>query len=80
MNEIKLTEMSAAALNAVKAAGGRMSMSALAEAVGRTEKSVGANVTDLKRKGLAVREPVDEGGEKPVTYVVLTDDGVAFEG
>ena len=79
MENIKLTEKSAEVFNYVKANGGRVSIDELAEATSRTARSIGANVTDLAKKGLAVREKVDvEGQEKPVTYVVLTDDGANF--
>ena len=37
-------------------------------------------MTDLTKKGLVVRDKVEvEGAEKPVTYVVLTEDGQTFE-
>jgi predicted transcriptional regulator len=79
MENIKLTEKSAEVFNSVKANGGRVSIDELAEATHRTARSIGANVTDLAKKGLAVREKVDvEGQDKPVTYVVLTDDGANF--
>ena len=52
----------------------------LASALGRTERSIGANVTDLKKKGLAERDKVaaEAEGEKDITYVVLTDEGKSF--
>ncbi len=76
---MKLTEKSAEVLNYVKTNGGKVSIPELAEALGRTERSVGANVTDLTKKELAAREKVEiEGAEKPVTYVVLTDAGMNF--
>ena len=79
MENIKLTEKSAEVFNYVKANGGRVSIDELAEAIGRTTRSIGANVTDLAKKDLACREKVDvEGQDKPVTYVCLTDAGKAF--
>ncbi len=76
---MKLTEKSTQVLDYVKANGGKVSIPELAEALSRTERSVGANVTDLTKKGLAQREKVEvEGADKPVTYVVLTDEGVNF--
>lgn len=76
---MKITEKSFEVLNAIKSAGGRMSVADLAVALDRTERSVGANITDLSKKGLAVREKVEvEGAEKPVTCAVLTDDGMTF--
>lgn len=59
--------------------GGKVSIPELASALDRTERSVGANVTDLTKKGLAAREKVEvEGAEKPITYVVLTEKGQTF--
>lgn len=76
---MKLTEKSNEVFEYVKNNGGKVSIPELAQALGRTERSVGANVTDLTRKKLAVREKVEvEGAEKPVTYVVLTDEGKTF--
>ena len=76
---MKLTEKSTQVLDYVKANGGKVSIEELAEALSRTPRSVGANVTDLAKKGLAQREKVEvEGADKPVTYVVLTDEGVNF--
>lgn len=76
---MKLTEMSNAVFNYVKENGGRVSIDELASALDRTTRSVGANVTDLTKKGLVVREKVTvEGAEKPVTYVQITDEGKEF--
>lgn len=76
---MKLTEMSNEVFNYVKENGGRVSIDELANAVGRTTRSVGANVTDLSKKGLVVRDKVTvEGAEKPVTYVQITDEGKTF--
>ena len=76
---MKLTEKSTQVLDYVKANGGKVSIPELAQALDRTERSVGANVTDLTKKGLAAREKVEvEGAEKPVTYVVLNADGMNF--
>lgn len=76
---MKLTEKSNEVLNYVKTNGGKVSITELADALGRSERSVGANVTDLTKKELAAREKVEvEGLDKPVTYVVLTDAGMNF--
>ena len=76
---MKLTEKSTQVLDYVKANGGKVSIEELAEALSRTPRSVGANVTDLAKKGLAQREKVEvEGADKPITYVVLTKEGVDF--
>lgn len=77
---MKLTEKSLEVFNYVKENGGRVSIDELANALGRTTRSVGANVTDLSKKGLAAREKVAGEGEdaKEITYVVLTAEGAAF--
>lgn len=76
---MKLTEKSMEVLNYVRDNGGKVSIAELAGALGRTERSVGANVTDLTKKNLAAREKVEvEGADKPVTYVVLNADGMNF--
>ena len=76
---MKLTEKSNEVFEYVKANGGKVSIPELAQALDRSERSVGANVTDLTKKELAVREKVEvEGADKPVTYVVLTEAGQTF--
>ena len=81
MDAIKITEKSAEVFNYVKNNGGRVSVDEICEATGRAARSINANVTDLQKKELVVREKVEvEGKDKPVTYVVLTEAGQAFEG
>ena len=76
---MKLTEKSNEVFEYVKSNGGKVSIPELAQALDRTERSVGANVTDLTKKGLAVRDKVEvEGADKQVTYVVLTEAGATF--
>lgn len=76
---MKLTEMSSAVLNYVKDNGGHVAIDEICTALDRGARSVGANVTDLQKKGLVVREKITvEGAEKPITYVNLTDDGASF--
>ncbi len=76
---MKLTEKSNEVFEYVKANGGKVSIPELADALDRGPRSIGANVTDLTKKGLATREKVEvEGEDKPVTYVVLTDEGHNF--
>lgn len=75
---MKLTEMSSEVLEYVKNNGGRVSMTELSDALGRSTRSVGANVTNLasEKYGFVVREKVEvEGEDKPVTYVVITEAG-----
>lgn len=73
-----LKEKTQEALDAIKANGGRISTAKLAEALGVAANSVTGRVNSLVKNELAYREKVDEGGEKPVTYVCLTDAGKAF--
>ncbi len=77
---VKLTEKSMEVLNYVKDNGGRVSIPEITAEIGRaSDRSTGANVTDLQKKELVVREKVEvEGADKPVTYVVLTDEGKAW--
>jgi len=77
---MKLTEKSNEVFEYVKANGGKVSVDELAEALGRTTRSVNANVTDLQKKALIVREKVAGEGEdaKDITYVVITDAGMSF--
>ena len=76
---MKLTDKSSEVFEYVKNNGGKVSIPELATALDRSERSVGANVTDLTKKKLAVREKVEvEGADKPVTYVVLTEEGKVF--
>ena len=76
---MKLTEKSNEIFEYLKANGGRVSIEELANATGRSARSVGANVLDLQKKKLVVREKEEvEGAEKPVAYAVLTDEGRNF--
>ena len=77
---MKLTEKSMEVFNYVKENGGRVSINELVEATGRAARSINANVTDLCKKPLAVREKEAGEGEdaKEITYVVLTDEGKEF--
>jgi len=75
----KLTEKSMEVFEYVKKAGGKVSVPELVQALGRNERSIGANLTDLKKKGFGEREKVEvEGEEKAVTYFVLNDEGKAW--
>lgn len=77
---MKLTEKSLNVFNFVKENGGRVSIDAICEGLGLAARSINANVTDLSKKGLVIRDKVAGEGEdaKDITYVVLTDDGAAF--
>lgn len=75
----KLTDKSFEVFEYIKNAGGKVSLPELAQALGRTERSIGANLTDLKKKGFGEREKVEvDGEEKPVTYFVLNAEGMAW--
>lgn len=74
-----LTSKSNEVFEYLKNNGGKVSIDELANATGRSARSVGANVLDLTKKGLVVREKEEvEGAEKPVAYAVLTDAGKNF--
>lgn len=76
---MKLTEKSQIIFEYLKNNGGKVSIEELANATGRSARSVGANVLDLTKKGLVVREKEEvEGAEKPVAYAILTDAGKTF--
>ena len=76
---MKLTEKSVEVFNAVKNAGGKISINEIVEQVGRAARSVGANVTDLQKKGLVVRAKEKFDGDNEITYVVLTDEGAKYD-
>jgi predicted transcriptional regulator len=76
---MKLTEKSQIVFEYLKNNGGKVSIDELANATGRSARSVGANILDLTKKGLVVREKEEvEGAEKPVAYAILTDAGKTF--
>lgn len=75
----KLTEKSQTIFEYLRDNGGRVSIDELANVTGRSARSVGANVLDLQKKKLVVREKEEvEGADKPVAFVVLTDEGKNF--
>jgi uncharacterized membrane protein len=77
---MKLTEKSSQVFDYIRDNGGHISIDELVSALGRAARSIGANVTDLQKKGLVVREKVAGEGEdaKDITYVNLTDEGKVF--
>lgn len=76
---MKLTEKSQIVFEYLKNNGGKVSIEELANATGRSARSIGANVLDLTKKGLVIREKEEvEGAEKPVAYAILTDAGKTF--
>lgn len=76
---MQLTAKSNEVFENLKNNGGKVSIDELANATGRSARSVGANVLDLTKKGLVVREKEEvEGAEKPVAYAILTDAGKTF--
>ncbi len=72
---MKLTEKSMEVLDFVRAHDGQSLISEIAAGVGRTTRSVNANVNDLVKKELATR--VKEDGAEEATCV-LTDAGLSF--
>ncbi len=79
MKNGKMTEKELAVFEYVKENGGRVSVDEVAEALDRTSRSINPNINAFVANGLAEREKVEvEGEDKPVTFVVLTDEGKAF--
>ena len=77
---MKLTEKSNSVFEYVRDNGGKVSMDELVAALGRTSRSINANVVDLTKKGLATREKVAGESEdaKDITYIALTEEGKTF--
>lgn len=75
---MKLTPMSTEVFEYVKKNGGRVVLNEMADEIGRSPRSVGANVTDLQKKGLVVRENVTDDDDNKTTYVILTEAGEEF--
>ena len=68
--KMKLTEKSLEVFSYVKENGGRVPIDELCEATGRAARSIGANVTDLCKKGLAARASSRSSCSKPTRYSV----------
>ena len=81
---LELSEKEIEVLKYVKDTG-RVSIATMAADLGRTERSVGANVTglaggaNLKEHALVAREKEDGPDGKQITFVVLTDEGKSFD-
>lgn len=73
----KLTPKSMEVFEYVKSTGGKCQVAEIAKALDRPEKSIGANLTDLKKKGFGEREKVEKE-DGTVTYFVLNADGMAW--
>ena len=74
---MKLTEKSANIFNYVKEYG-KVTTKEMADHFGVNGRSISANITDLKKQGLVVREEVMDG-ENKLVYISLTDEGKAFD-
>lgn len=72
---MKLTEKSMEVLDFVRAHDGQALVSEIAAGVGRTSRSVNANINDLVKKGLATR--IKEDGAEEATCA-LTAEGTDF--
>lgn len=77
---MKLTEKSQVVFDYIKDNGGKVTIEEICNALDKAPRSINANVTDLAKKGLVVREKVAGEGEdaKDITYAVLTDEGKNF--
>lgn len=77
---ITLKEKTLEAFEFIKAHGGRVTTAELAEGLGIAVNSVTGRVNSLVKNELAYRDKVEvEGEDKPITYVQLTEEGMAFE-
>lgn len=75
-----LKEKTREAFDFIKTHGGRVTTTELAEGLGIAGNSVTGRVNSLVKNELAYREKVDvEGADKPVTYIQLTDTGMAYD-
>ena len=75
---VKLTEKTLAVYEYIKANGGSAKTTDIKEALGLEKiAQVTGCVTSLTKKGLATRVSEKEG-DKEVTYVILTDEGMGF--
>lgn len=65
----------------VKENGGRVAVSELVEALDAAPRSINGRITALSNKKLVAREkvPATVEGEKDITYVVLTEEGKAYD-
>ena len=72
-----LKEKTLEAFNAIKDNGGRISTDELAEVLSVAKNSVTGRVNSLVKNELAVREKVEDG-DKTITFVQLTDAGMAY--
>ena len=70
---MKLTAKSTEVLNYVKENGGKVSIDEICTALDRGSRSVGANVTDLTKKDLAIREK-EVSGEGEDAKTVTTEN------
>lgn len=79
-----LKENSQSIIDYLKENGGKASVTELATALDRSEKSINGTITSLGCKGPHAKGFVDyekvevEGEDKPVKYVFLTDAGKNF--
>ena len=75
----QLTEKTAELFDYVKAHGGKVAAMDAVAGLGKEKLiSIQSCITSLKKKGLAEYIKVDEGGDKPVAYIVLTEEGKDF--
>ena len=75
----KLTEKTQELLDYVKAHGGRVAAMDAVTGLGKEKLiSIQSCITSLRKNELAEYEKVDEGGDKPVAYIQLTEKGMNF--
>jgi DNA-binding IclR family transcriptional regulator len=74
-----MTENSAKVLNYLKGVDGNVTSADVAEALGMEKRAVDGCFTSLVKKGLGARVEAEGLGTKDVSFLTITDDGVACD-
>ncbi len=74
-----MTENSAKVLNYLKGVDGNVTSADVADALGMEKRAVDGCFTSLVKKGLGVRVEAEGLGTKDVSFLTITDEGVACD-
>ena len=74
-----MTENSAKILNYLKGIDGKVTSADVAEALGMEKRAVDGCFTGLQKKGLGARVEAEAMGTKDISFLVITDEGIACE-
>ena len=74
-----MTENSAKVLNYLKGVDGNVTSADVADALGMEKRAVDGCFTSLVKKGLGARVEAEGLGTKDVSFLTITDDGVACD-